>query len=558
MGRHQLSIHLGRSAHRFALPDDGSVILGSQRQNDIVIAHATVSRQHARIGTDAEGAWVEDLGSRNGTQVDRQALSKGQRVRLTPGSSLQFGQVSARLLVLEPGDDSLAVALDAATHGGGRDDPGTLPGEAGATAFWTRALPDLLARAHAGATGFELACALGEAMREHLPMAGLRIDRLTADGEETPIVLAMDAGAGSEVSFEVGTYCFVFTLAVGADPRAVLALAPMCAAVIAFGRDRPVPAPPRRELAPPFTLDPRLRSIYTQAACAANSELHVLIRGESGTGKELFARYLHRASGRADDRFVAINCAALPESLLEAELFGVEKGIATGVEARAGVFERADEGTLFLDEIGDMSLATQTRILRVLQQREVFRLGAGRARPARVRVISATHQPLEELVERGLFRRDLWHRIADWEVRLPPLRERVVDVPSLASRFLAAAAAERGLHIKGITRRALDALMQYSWPGNVRELEREMQRVAVFLDQDAALRSADLRPDIRAQQATPYEHQDASLEAQLAHAERAIIERALAAHDQDVGRAATALGVPRATLYRRMAAWSQG
>ena len=133
------------------------------------------------------------------------------------------------------------------------------------------------------------------------------IDEYRQAGEETPIVLAMDAGAGSEVSFEVGTYCFVFTLAVGADPRAVLALAPMCAAVIAFGRDRPVPAPPRRELAPPFTLDPRLRSIYTQAACAANSELHVLIRGESGTGKELFARYLHRASGRADDRFVAIN-----------------------------------------------------------------------------------------------------------------------------------------------------------------------------------------------------------------------------------------------------------
>ena len=556
MSRLQLSVDLGRSTHRFALPEGGDALLGSQRDCAICIAHATVSRQHARIGVDGEGAWIEDLGSRNGTRIEGQALAKGQRQRLAAGSALQLGQVSARLLAVEAGDDSLALALDAGTRGIAADEPRTLVGGSGSANLCIRALPVLLARARSGATGFELICAIGEALREHLPLTGLRIEHLGASDEETPVVLALDAANGSEVQFEVAAYRFCCTLAEGEDPRPLLALAPLCAGVLALGRDVTAPPPPRRDAEAPFTIDPLLRSIYARAARAASSDVNVLIRGESGTGKELLARYLHRASGRPDERFVAINCAALPEGLLEAELFGVEKGVATGVDARAGLFERADEGTLFLDEIGDMGLAMQARILRVLQQREVFRLGASKARPARVRIVSATHQPLEELVESGRFRSDLRHRIADWEVRLPPLRERVADIPGLASRFLAAAAGKRGLVVRGITRRALDALMRYRWPGNVRELEREMQRVAVFLDQDAAVTSDDLRPEIRDGLAAPGAGDERSLEAQLAAAERAIIERTLAAHDHDIAHTAAALEVSRATLYRRMAGWS--
>ncbi|MEO1087351.1 MAG: sigma 54-interacting transcriptional regulator, partial [Acidobacteriota bacterium] len=234
------------------------------------------------------------------------------------------------------------------------------------------------------------------------------------------------------------------------------------------------------ELAPPSprTLDPSMVELEDQLERIAGGDLAVLVRGESGTGKEVVARRLHALAGGP---FVDLNCAALPRDLLEAELFGVEKGVATGVEARAGKFELAHGGTLFLDEIGDMGADTQAKLLRVLQEGEVYRLGGERPRPARPRVIAATHRDLRARLD-GRFRADLFHRLCGFESILPPLRERGADTVNFATYFLDRSLGRRGVVSHGISPRAADVLRRCAWPGNVRQLEREMERAALFLD----------------------------------------------------------------------------
>jgi transcriptional regulator with PAS, ATPase and Fis domain len=361
------------------------------------------------------------------------------------------------------------------------------------------------------------------------------------------------AGGEPQEAWRTGAVALGLTMAAGHSSSAYRDLPDLADALLSLSSERPpsgaavsVPDWPS-----PEPLDAATRRLYRQALRVAANPLHVLIRGESGTGKELLAQFVHRHSEHADRPWVAVNCAAFAEDLLEAELFGVERGVATGVEARAGLFERADGGTLFLDEIGDMALATQARILRVLQSQEVWRLGANKARPARFRMISATHKDLAELRRQGAFRDDLWHRIADWEACLPPLRERLDDIGNLALYFLGCAASRRGVAIRGITRRALSALLNYDWPGNIRELEREMQRCAVFLDHGAALTAEDLRPAISANPPGPA---NLTLASQLQRAEQRIIELALRRRAGDIDATAAELGISRATLYRRMAA----
>ncbi|MEM9304908.1 MAG: sigma 54-interacting transcriptional regulator, partial [Pseudomonadota bacterium] len=292
-----------------------------------------------------------------------------------------------------------------------------------------------------------------------------------------------------------------------------------------------------------------LRTIYDQAARLAASEIGVLIHGETGTGKELLARFLHASSGLAEDRLVALNCAALPVDLLEAELFGIDKGVATGVSERAGRFEQADGGTLFLDEIGDMALETQAKILRVLQEKHVFRVGSSKPRPARVRVISATNRDLEAMVENGEFRRDLYHRLADWTAELPPLRRRREDIANLAAHFLAAEMRRQGKRFGGLSEAAVTVMRRYAWPGNVRELEREMLRCSLFLDSGEPLQSDQLQP--RFHRASS-DAGDVTLKAQLERAEAAAIREALAEAEGDIEAAATRLGCGKSTLYRRI------
>jgi len=302
---------------------------------------------------------------------------------------------------------------------------------------------------------------------------------------------------------------------------------------------------------PPSSAHPPLVEIYRRAALVARSRINVLIEGETGTGKELLARYLHDASGLPAERFVALNCAALPKDLLDAELFGIEAGVATGVSARAGKFEQAHGGTLFLDEIADMAPETQARLLRVLQEGRVYRIGGKESRPAQVRVVSACNRSLDEMVARAEFRLDLFHRIADWPVRLPSLRERQEDIANLAAHFLQNHCGERGIGFGGISRAAVDALQAYAWPGNVRELEREMARVSLFLNDGEVVDSSLLKPAISAA-GLQAGSGDSGLEAGLEREERRLIEAALRACDGNVLEAAARLGVGKSTLYRRL------
>ena len=227
-----------------------------------------------------------------------------------------------------------------------------------------------------------------------------------------------------------------------------------------------------------------LRAAVLLMEQVADSNVSVLITGESGTGKELAATTIHFASQRGREPFVALNCAALPEALLESELFGIEKGVATGVEARAGKFESAGAGTLLLDEIGELCLTAQAKLLRVLQERVVERVGGRETIPVRARLLAATNRNLAAAVKAGTFREDLYYRLNVVQVRMPALREIADDIPFLASVFLADFCREFGRAIPELAPEALVCLKQYSWPGNIRQLGNEMKRLAVIVRRD--------------------------------------------------------------------------
>lgn len=226
---------------------------------------------------------------------------------------------------------------------------------------------------------------------------------------------------------------------------------------------------------------PAMKEVFETATQVADSRATVLITGESGVGKEVVAKYIHEQSPRHADPFVAVSCAALPETLLESELFGYEKGAFTGAQSsKVGRFELAHEGTLFLDEIGEIPMPIQVKLLRVLQEREFERLGATRATKVDVRLVTATNRDLRVAVEQGVFRLDLLYRLQVVELAIPPLRERVEDIEPLARYFLEKYCLENGRASLEVSNEALDALRRYSWPGNVRELENTMERAAVL------------------------------------------------------------------------------
>jgi len=248
---------------------------------------------------------------------------------------------------------------------------------------------------------------------------------------------------------------------------------------------------PTRDHAPMLVgSSPAIRAVRGRMERVAATPFTVLIEGESGVGKELVARQIHELSPRREGPFVAVNCAAIVETLLEAELFGIEDRTATGVRGRRGKFEHAHEGTLFLDEVGDLSLAAQAKLLRAVQEMSVERVGGFGARPVDTRIIAATNQRLSDLVERGRFRLDLFHRLSGVEIIVPPLRDRQQDILELAEYFLDR---HRGFRKLRLSQAAADALLAYEWPGNVRELQRVIERAVALADSDQ-LRLEDLPP----------------------------------------------------------------
>ncbi|RMG53380.1 MAG: AAA family ATPase [Gammaproteobacteria bacterium] len=294
---------------------------------------------------------------------------------------------------------------------------------------------------------------------------------------------------------------------------------------------------------------PQLRSVIRAAQLVARTDATVLLEGETGTGKELLAQGLHAASRRAKGPFVSINCAALPEPLAEAELFGHERGAFTGADrSRPGHVRRADGGTLFLDEIGEMPLAVQARLLRLIEQGEIQPLGEQRIRQVDVRIIAATHQPLERLVREGRFRRDLYFRLSVVPLALPSLRERGGDSLLLAEHFLDHFSRLHGCARPRLTAAARRALLEAEWPGNVRELRNLCERLCILLPGQSIEPGNLVSGAATAETLTEADFPTLD----LAELERAAIRRALARSHGNKSRAARLLGISRDTLNYRL------
>ena len=540
---------------------DGRNVLGSDPSCDICLPNPTVSRRHAAIVVNGMQTDLEDLKSTNGT------LLRSQRIDTAP---LEAGDifVIGRVVVLleEVPDDDLEVGIGVGRHGDPSgvvsfDNEDLTESFSPLDHFTLEHLPRLLDRLTSENDRHKIAQLAGFALFETMPVTAVELAEVF-EGEKGVLYEAQ----GPEGDPEDSTWVEV------ANPRIQLRARffrkahaehyrPVVESMLHIvtvadrlhGGESAIPAAKpftsKAERPQPPSVEPEVQRIYEQAERVSRGDVGVMIYGESGTGKEVLANFIHAASPRSEKALVAINCASLPKDLLEAELFGVEKGVATGVEARAGKFESADEGTLFLDEIGDMAAETQAKILRVLQEKEVFRLGGHTPHPARCRIIAATNRPIQKMIQDGVFRSDLYHRIATWEVELPPLRRRRQDIPNLAAYFLSQEASRYGIRVRGISRAALRALRRYRWPGNIRQLKNEISRSALFLEDKELLDTGRLSAAIRGQQPTQI---GGSLSEVLEAVERDEITSALDACGGDTTAAAEQLQISRPTLYRRI------
>ncbi len=299
---------------------------------------------------------------------------------------------------------------------------------------------------------------------------------------------------------------------------------------------------------------PKMAEVFRIVAKIAASASTVLIVGESGTGKELVARAIHEGSQRRDKPFMAINCAAIPETLIESELFGHEKGSFTGASARElGVFEAANGGTVFLDEIGEMNVSMQAKLLRAIQEKEVRRVGGKVNVPLDVRIISATNKELEQEIKRGTFREDLFYRLNVIRINLPPLRERGNDVKTLAEFFVKKYRQESGIPVEGISRSALKLLMNYSWPGNVRQLESVIER-AVLMAENSVIEPGDLPGELCSSSpmsgCIPFDLPPEGID--MESLEKELIVKAMERAGWVIGKAAPLLGLSYKTLQYRL------
>ncbi|HEX9941265.1 MAG TPA: sigma 54-interacting transcriptional regulator [Thermoanaerobaculia bacterium] len=554
----------GTSVRRFYL-GPGEHAVGSLPESAVQIKEPGISRRHARLIVLPDGGVVvRDLDSKNGTFVG------GRRIRETAVCGLTmvaFGSVQA---ALQPVDrartDVLLGAGEVPLH------PGAPVSEAGPTTQGlhpmerlAESLEEVLPSLAEGlSTAEEAADELAHRWLSVLPVGRVEFLRVGPAGEAV-IAAASTSGAvpravdGLDVKGPDG-----WKLRLRAPSSVNLSpLQPLLRLVLASlaarstvrqrgGRGRA--ALPEREEGspPPQGLGTELSRIYRRAGKVARGDVPVLILGESGSGKEVLARWIHERSRRGAGPFLAVNCAALPRDLLEAELFGIEKGVATGVEARPGLLERASGGTVLLDEIGDMAPEIQAKVLRVLENPSVYRVGGKVPVEVDVRFMAATNRDLEALVEEGEFRRDLYHRLAAFEVRLPPLRERREEIPSLAGRFFHRELEKNGLASPGITRAALGALVQYPWPGNVRELQNEIAKATLLLESGEPLDLQHLSPRVRAPEGGPAARPSLTLEETVRRAEREAFAVALAAAQGDAVKAMEILGVSRTTYYRKL------
>ncbi len=530
----------------------GRYTVGSADSTDLQVRCSGVSRRHMQIDVLADGGvLITDLDSSNGTRLGRRRVSQ---MAIVDPTRLRIGDA---IVTIQPDTDQIGViALPV-------DDWEAIPTRDAAQSSVATDMPQLgwaiigsletcLAQlAQCQPQAAVVAELLGR-WRQILHAEGLLV-RHRRDRRVLAAVGDHSEQDGAPTILPCGDWQLdISQCRDPLHPNARLALTVGLAAVTGQEERAVTPAPAYAPAAlPPSVVSsaPAMLAVYQLAEKVAKGSVSVLIRGESGVGKELLANWIHQQSPRSEGPFLAINCAALPAELLEAEIFGIERGVATGVDARAGLLERACGGTVFLDELGDMALPTQAKILRALESSCIYRVGGSRAIELDVRFVAATHRQLNQRVEEGEFRLDLYHRLAAVELLLPPLRHRRVDIPLLAIHFLAQELASLQRRSPGITDAALAQLCRYDWPGNVRELRNEMARAALLLQPHQPLDCQQLSERTASRSEQPL---DLSLQAALSRAEAEAFAIALAAAEGDHGAAMALLKLSRSSYFRHL------
>ncbi len=520
------------------LPDGVDVTIGRSRAATIHIESEKVSRMHAKITRTGEQLLVEDLGSRNGTRVNGDKIESV--VTVSAGDEISVGPI---------------LAVVGMTSGLRRASPiaDDVRGEARLVAEVDRAM-----RYHRPLT-VGIIRVSNDAVLDAMSRSLRPMDLMAEDaGDDYLVILPeLDATEGAAAMERL----LDFARGAGVSVKHALAHCPedgttvetligCVRAALRTGRSpRELPGAKPDDT---IVLDPAMKRVYALVDRIAETPMTVLILGETGVGKEGVAEAIHTKSSRRDKTLIKLNCAALPETLLESELFGYEKGAFTGADKRkVGFFEAADGGTLFLDEIGEMPLSLQAKLLRVLERKMIMRVGGTTEIATDARVVAATHRDLEADVRAGRFRQDLLYRIGGFTIVVPPLRDRSSEIVPLAEHFARVTAGEQGRPTPALAPDAREALTTYSWPGNVRELKNAIERALVLCGD--SITSADLPEKLRdaGHRMRPVQ-QSADMRGHLAEVERAAIVAALEAEDQNQTRAARRLGLSRRALIYKM------
>jgi two-component system response regulator AtoC len=533
-GRLTLLVFAGDVSKALLLPEHASLSIGRGTDVDLRLDDQAISRRHLNLHLLGDRVRVEDLGSANGTRVRGRDLSRGETVELQPGDAVEIGRT---LLVLQRAMSSQTRRVRLHAHD---DFVNRVEDECGRAVRAGSQFSVLRLRAPgpAASTADEKLAGViqpGDVLGAYGPgeYEVLLVDCSGPLAEARARRLAASISSGKKLA-EFGMASFP------ADGRTSAIL--LEKANTALRGTGPLPDTDAPVLSRDGAMD-QLRRILLERI--APNPINVLFLGETGVGKGVLAAELHRHSPRASGPFVALNCAELAESLLEAELFGYERGAYTGaVTAKPGLIDSANGGTLFLDEVGEMPVSIQAKLLRVLEERQVRRLGSVKSHPVDIRVVSATNVDLQAAVVAGMFRRDLYFRLDGISLTVPPLRERPGELEGLVHLFLEQAAAQAGRAVPEVMPEAWAALRRYSWPGNVRELRNAIERAAVLCT--GGVITPELLPAEKP-------HTTLYAEAPAPPGERERIEEALLRCAGNQTRAAKELGISRRTLVNRLA-----
>lgn len=578
----------------------GANTVGRSSSCDVRLLVPGVSLRHAAVDVSSDKVVVRDLASKNGTFVGGRRCDQAEALL---GDEIRFGPAVLRLEEIDPEDAWLGISSRTAERGGAEGDSGartssfvwTGAADALSIGRWLQLVDDISA-ALCDRRAVSIERALGVLMRG-LEAEGGFVLRHAEDGPSTVVASAgkLPRTLPKDLLREVGDRArrkrrivvevvavdrssWLIATAAGRSPMLVLVGVPPCDelcrllvraacrmfAVRLSGEDEAVQPTQKRhedlQFPPGFQpgISKAMTTVYQQLGSVSDSRLPVLLVGETGVGKECLAHTLHLSSSRAERVFLPVNCAAIPAELLEAELFGIAKGVATGVDERQGRFSLADRGTLFLDEVGDMSLALQAKLLRVLDESVVRPVGGG-AHPVDVRIVAATNAELEERVRAGQFRRDLFYRLAGMVVFVPPLRRRGEDLAGLIEHFFHEACDAARKSLPGITYGAMRRLERETWPGNVRQLRHTVHRLVFLAFESRPIDSvlveslSDQWLGIEASGSIGAGRGVAGWEdLRLSAAERTLITEALKRASGNRSKAARLLGISRQALHRRL------